>query len=462
MKKRYVIAFIISLIVLVLTYKFWLIFKSATSAKFDFYPFSIILILSCLGGLKLTNYFANFKGLQHKSKIEIIFLAIFFIFLFIPMSHINSAEKSETENRRLAVYKPLVTREGKINYTYGQNFDVWFNDRFNFRDELINIFSQVNWSLSTVWYENNKYVLNKVTHWGFIPGDIRVSNTSESFLNATIDQLIMLKNFCDSNNIKLYVIVVPSKAVVYYSELETLFNTKLKIITEISKINTINKSLSYNIIYPINPLIQASKNDYVFFKSDHHWTEYGAYIGYQTLMNEIIKDFPDLKPVNLNLYNKSENTKVRGHFNRSYDYGLTYSGLGLDEKTQKYLSNSYYSYYDFKDMSSVKITIDKDNRIKTFHYEKSPNNLKVLITGTSMSENLLQFLPYTFKDTLYLRLNNRKNIARSEEFKLFKYYRNRITTYNPDILILCITYGNLAKVKNLFVEDKIMENNNAF
>ena len=134
MKKRYFIALGLTLWVLYITHHGWMGYKNAPA--FDPMLLIIISVLSYLAGLKITSYLADFKNLQHKSRIEIVFLAIFFIFLFIPMSKINQDAKSETENRYLAKYKPLITKEGQLNLSFGKDFENWFNDRFAMRKEL--------------------------------------------------------------------------------------------------------------------------------------------------------------------------------------------------------------------------------------------------------------------------------------------------------------------------------------
>ena len=73
-----------------------------SSIKFDFKLFVIILILTFLLSYKLSDYVADFKSVKEKSRIEILFLTIFFIFLFIPMSNINQGDISKNENRTLA------------------------------------------------------------------------------------------------------------------------------------------------------------------------------------------------------------------------------------------------------------------------------------------------------------------------------------------------------------------------
>ena len=73
--------------------------------------------------------------------------------------------------------------------------------------------------------------------------------------------------------------------------------------------------------------------------------------------------------------------------------------------------------------------------------------------GTSMQENLNGFLPYSFKNLKYYRLNSGK-LSKKEQYKVIKYYKKDILDYNPQILILCLTMDNLDSINSSFMEEK--------
>lgn len=58
----------------------------------------------------------------------------------MPASKISREEKSVQENRRLAAYVPLFSDQG-LNNRFGQDFEAWFNDRFNYREAVISFYS---------------------------------------------------------------------------------------------------------------------------------------------------------------------------------------------------------------------------------------------------------------------------------------------------------------------------------
>lgn len=103
--------------------------------KFEFELFVIITVISFLVLWKIVNYISNFKTIKQASRLDIIFLTLFFIILFIPMSHISKKDISTQENRTLTKWSGLITPNGEINFEFGKNFNEWYNDRFNFREK---------------------------------------------------------------------------------------------------------------------------------------------------------------------------------------------------------------------------------------------------------------------------------------------------------------------------------------
>lgn len=99
-----------------------IIYNEKLSAKgriiIDWHIFIILSAFYFFVSWKLVKYLAKFKIEKNHSRIDIVFLAFFFALLFVPMSHISDAEKSEQENRALAA-KPL------LKDVYGGGVQLW-------------------------------------------------------------------------------------------------------------------------------------------------------------------------------------------------------------------------------------------------------------------------------------------------------------------------------------------------
>ncbi|UKI40868.1 MAG: hypothetical protein L6V95_12230 [Candidatus Melainabacteria bacterium] len=46
---------------------------------------------------------------------------------------------STQENRTLAKLNGFIKENGEINYKFGENYNEWYNDRFNLRKEVITV-----------------------------------------------------------------------------------------------------------------------------------------------------------------------------------------------------------------------------------------------------------------------------------------------------------------------------------
>lgn len=410
-----------------------------TDFKFDFYIFVIIAVLSFLCMYKLTCYIADFKTIKNQSRIEIIFLAIFFVMLFIPMSKISQDDISRNENRRLAVWKPLITQNGQINYNFGKDFNDFFNDRFNFRENLLDL--NTIFSVYTTGNVNSGYVdmKNKVSYLS----PYRSSPVNEGAFNT----LIQFDKFLNSNGIDLYILLVPDK---YYISPPKPFRYHTKYDIEMdNKVKELNERSHLHIVHPLNALKKHANESYMYFKTEHHWTDDGAFIGYQELMKEITKKYPDIRILNYNDFDYSYNNLVRGDWGRDFRLGQDSWRLNLPKSVVEKLHQTDYRYFTQKDARLLQQEIIDEHfkKEKNYYFPKGAN-YRVIQLGTSQNENLTEFIPYTFKHVKRLRNNNVIDIPLEEEFKILKYYKNEILDYKPDIIIFCITYDNLGQLSS--------------
>lgn len=419
-----------------------------TAIKFDFKLFVIISILTYLLAYKLSNYIADFKTVKNKSRLDIIFLTIFFVFLFIPMSNINKDEISAQENRPLAKLQPFIYQDGEINYDFGKNFNEWFNDRFYLRQKFVNFRNSF-----TMFITNKceKGIFDTDTktmypNWSFGHIDIKTVKTNFSALYE-------LNQFCKKHGIKLYILIVPQKADVQITKYNFIKDTNkhedfLNYISELQQVNNLK------IIYPYNKMREAVSNGkLLYFKTEHHWTDDGAFIGYQELMKVISNDYPNIKILNANDFDYFYDKNVRGDFFRNFNFGQDCERMGISKSVCKKYHQYDYTYYKYKDFDNLKTTvINTEHHLgKLYDYDKGAN-YKVIQLGTSQNENLTEFIPFTFKHVKRLRNNNVQGIKAEEEFKIIKYYKDEILEYKPNIIIFCITYNNISELHKLFEE----------
>ena len=423
-----------------------------TSRTFDFSVFVIISVLSFLLIYKLTDYLADFSNLNGKSPIDIAFLSVFCICLLIPASFINQKELSH--GKKLATWHALVRPDGSVDYKFGKGFQNWFNDRFYLKNEMKTAHTKLIGVFSST-YETPKGIFNKNDKWLFIKnfGGIKSNYFTPRFVKEVSKNLKDLNKFCNQNNIKLYALIVPTQDEIYFEYGKPYLSENF-----VKKVNdtvaSVKAEVDFPVVYPYNELKKYSDKRNLYFKTDWRWTDDGAYIGYNLLLNEIKKDFPDIKITTPDDYKITTSKKVRSDWSRKFTNGsiLINQFSELDKEAESFLTEeyNYWANLNAKDLKTK--VIDKPFvRDKIFEYNNGAN-LRVIQLGSSISENMMQFMPYSVNNMKYIRIVNVKNRTSKDEFKIMKNYKRRILDYKPDILILCITPADLIGVTNFFKE----------
>ena len=433
-------------------------FDIKPSVIFDFKLLIIILILTYFAAYKLADYMADLKTRQGKSMLDICFLSVFFVSLFIPMHSINKNEISQTENRKLAEWQPFVTSMNRINYDFGKNFDEWFNDRFFGRyyltaanSNLRMIFSDIYKTDSAV-YDKKYNLLYTSSFYGFQPDNNSDFNKQKENI---VNNLARLNEYCNSRNIKLYLLIVPRGS--NFIE-HTILNLKAEKKDYAEDIIKSAQDKGLNIIYPKEAMMKENERTPVYFKTDHHWSKAGTYIGYYELMKEIKKDFPSVKILERSELKPFYSVKVSEHWNKKLHNGQTFNLLAFPQKTAEKILDTEYEYYKnpyekflkWKALNTSDFVNKEDCIQDDYFYYPEGADKKVLIIGNSFSKNLVSFLPYSFK--YIVRFHD--NFTKIERKFSMKYYKPFIDEYKPDILILNFHTSYIYNLNNMYKEQE--------
>ena len=412
--------------------------------------FLSVFILAFFFSYQIVQYIAQYKLLRHYSRVDIIFLSAFVIMLLIPASHITQKQKSMQENRMLNA-APSLFMNNTFNTDYPKQFENWFNDRFRGRKTFLKLYTKLN-TLS-VMIKNDHATYHKKTHWTFNQEQIDHEPLSAQTDAKILSALQNLNKFLSKNGIKFYLLIVPEKLDIYKDfngiYMSNYWDQKESSIN-ISTINFLKEKANFPIIYPLEELKKASEKDFVFYKTEHHWTEWGAYQGYDELIKNIQKKFSKVKILTENDFEIFYNNHVRADWDKVFKNGQTLDLLNLGPNIDMdEVLDTPYKYYSPKSPEEPKIIDISNYKIKHFKTPNSGNHIRVFLTGTSMNENLISFLPYSFQEVIYYRLNSVKDVKNEDIFKLLKRYKKDILKLKPNLLILTISAGNLPYIVDL-------------
>ena len=197
-------------------------------------------------------------------------LVIIFFGLILICSCIDVLEPerafSNVENRSLAKF-PKFTIEELFNNEYTAKYENYVNDQFLFRDMWIGVKSRIEWLLLKT--ENNDILYGK-DGYQFQKNYTIDNDQLTTNLNA-------LNEFTQRNGSKVSVLIVPTASYVLSNKLT--WNPPL--FDEDSLFDTIYENTNTANIIDIRKSLIQNKDDYIYYRTDHHWTTYGAYLAYQ-------------------------------------------------------------------------------------------------------------------------------------------------------------------------------------
>lgn len=409
--------------------------KGHAKTNFEFELFIIIMVLSYLIAFKIVDYIADFKTIKNQSRIEILFLVIFFAILFLPMAYIDQGKISKGENKTLAKWKPLITSDG-INYNFGKDFDNWYNDRFFLRSFIVKTYSDMKYNLAYQYYETRQGFLNKKNNWMNDTINLGDSSISQAKKDEIIKDIRKLQEFCNKNNIKLYIIIPPRKGEICQKELYPILGNPSKYKETSEVIDYIYDKTGVKVVYPYKELEEYHKNNFAFFKTDHHWTDEAAYLGYLEIMKQVKKDFPNVHINTKDDFNYTYSKKVRVLPKNGFFNGITYKALKLNDN---HILDTKYKYYVHKNSDRIVTNFQKDDDNIWHHkYFNNINAPNMMLFGDSFTLNLLPSIVYSFKNTdnIYTYVLGEK--TKYDRLNL-KRFEKEILENKTDVLIICLS-----------------------
>ena len=180
---------------------------------------------------------------------------------------------SENEKRMLAKF-PSMAIERILNGKFSDEIETYMADQFPERDAWVTI--------KTV----KEYVLGKRDSGGvYFAKDGYLIEKHDSFSDKSITARIMylqgVKAVTDAYNIELRVMLVPTAGEILKSKLPLFATTA----DQFEVVDTV-RSAGFTMI-DVADILREHANEYIFYKTDHHWTSLGAYYAYAEYMKAV-------------------------------------------------------------------------------------------------------------------------------------------------------------------------------
>jgi hypothetical protein len=290
---------------MVMDKKFYEIIEKVKRKKTFFYCLSIILSLI----LFYLIYFINIKNLRFFATRKIIsnMILVFLVFIYFPIVNdvLNVTKKFHLQEKRAQVKKPDLRFDAL--YEFLAKYRRYYKDNFSLRNMLIylnNLYKIKLYNFSPV----SKTIIGK-NGWLFMAKESEDVNEVDYFRSIKLfseeelkhwrNALEQRRDWLVSRGILYFFIIVPNKSTIY-SEFMPDFIHPVRNQSRLDQLlNYLKKNSDFQIIDLRKVLINAKKDCEVYYKTDSHWNEYGAYIAYREIMRYIGKYFENIKPMHV-------------------------------------------------------------------------------------------------------------------------------------------------------------------
>lgn len=363
-------------------------------------------------------------------KYPTFFVFSILVILFTVIDIINSPnEFSELENRKLS-QMPILSLKSYIDTSFSSDYEKYINDKFFLRDNWIDLKSRIEYLLGK--RENNDIIFGKENYLFK-----KFTTFNDEMLENNLNSII---TFTNNYNKEVDFFIIPNSYAVY----DELTPRYLPLVDQLSLINSINSYLSLKSNDHINTINVAeellkNKDDYIYYKTDHHWTSYGAYLAYLTYMDYLgleIVDINNLEKITINnflgtYYNRSK------YFKADSDFITYYNILGLHIEIDGKEQLSLMDLDKFKGSDKYSAFLWGNNGLTKVINENISEERKgssILIFKDSYANSFIQFLSYNYEiiDIIDLRYfkESIRNFMKDKDYNeiLIMYSFNNLST----------------------------------
>lgn len=204
----------------------------------------------------------------HNALLMFAFALIILIFAAANLIH-RDRDVSESENRKLA-QRPKFSVAAVLDGSYFSDVTAWFNDQFVGRDGWIT------WNL-----RGQKLIGRRETGDVYLGRKGYLLKKPVAMNPETVDpKLESIRDFASAYpNVKMYFTLAPSAATILTDKTPR----NAPITDQLSQIQTIYNQLGTVTPLDITTTLQRHKDEYIYYKTDHHWTSLGARYAFEAI-----------------------------------------------------------------------------------------------------------------------------------------------------------------------------------
>lgn len=331
--------------------------------------------------------------------INYTFIILFLLIIFLPLLTTNLKDDviSQAENRYLAPKASLYNENGEFNTGYVQDFETWFEDNIGFRDKFVLQNAWIQYYIFNLLANKSDNYLGPRGEFNYATDKILIDyQHNNMYSQEVLDQLAVsmqyINDYIERNGATLYYFQCWDKHEIYpeYFPDAVIQHGNISKTDEI--VRTLIENTSINVISPKEMLI-ASKDKYdVYskFGDPTHWTQRGAWLGYNLLIDEI---------------NEHSEIEYRKLNEENYNLDITDQGITLFGGIHRTEMLESFSIINPQAQKVDELTLYSDDERNDYYRNDHANNrIRVLILGDSYFDSfIIDDLAESFYETILIR-----------------------------------------------------------
>lgn len=346
------------------------------------------------------------KQVSLGKKISIVMFSAVILLLALLTVCLPKKEMSEEENKVLADF-PKVSVGSIFDGRFMSDLDEYFSDHFAFRTEWIAAETNVQKLLG-------RTEINGV----YITKDRLIESIGQPNETAVAGSIDAINNYKQKfgEEMQVVLMLVPTAGEIY----RNTYNEYAPVLDQTGFIQNVYGKLNGVDSVDVFSSLHAAQDSYIYYRTDHHWTSYGAYIGYAALSKTL-----GYNPIGYDMFNVE-------HASDEF-LGTLYSKLLTNEEMADTVDLYYYSGKDV--VTSVEVFdgtqtvsydsiffrehLDAKDKYSTYLGTNQPmitvntnveNGQRLLMFKDSYSHEMVQFLcqhyeKITLVDMRYINQN---------------------------------------------------------
>ena len=369
-------------------------------------------------------------------KIQIALFCGFLVLGLALLIALPDRSFSERENRELQQF-PRFSAESLFGGKYTSKVDTYIADQFPLRDAWTTLKARCELASGK---EQNKDVY-------FCAGGTLLEKYDAPDQTQLETNIAAVKTFAEQSAVPVYFALVPGNMEINSGLLPKNAPTA----SEKSVIDYCYKNSGAKNIDMITPL-QNHKNEYIFYRTDHHWTTLGAYYGYETMLTAMGHTPSPLSAFPAETVSKDF-------------YGTVYSKSGIswvqpdeiDVRTQQQPTTKIVNYSSGQPAETPmydKSYLDKKDKYAMFMGGNTP--LEVVTTGKTDGKKLL-VLRDSYFDSVTPYLQNDFSELHIMDLRYYKTQAmeqsisDYIKQHGIDEVLICYSVATFGVDTNVFL-----------